>query len=327
MDFQHYYKEFLPGFRERFRERIAVKSPHFLYEPLSYVLQYAGKQLRPAILSASASVFGKTDSKFVFPAASCIEMIHNFTLIHDDIMDDDALRHGVATLHAKWDKNRAILAGDGLFAIALGELDHYREDSALYSAILPMILNAVIQVCEGQALDMEFESRNDVDTEAYLDMVTKKTARLLAVSGHVGALIGGANKAEAEIVEAILLETGILFQIQDDLLELTSDSDTMGKTLGSDLLRDKKTYPYLFAKQTLNPQQWEQFLEMCSEEKLSQDGIVPVRDFLKTHFIFDKIQEVIKLHYDNICSQILSLPREARDLYQTMLKFVLHREK
>lgn len=327
LDFQHFYREFIPGFRKDYSGRITAKAPYFLYEPLHYVLEHAGKQLRPAILAASADAFGNADPGFSFPAGACIEMIHNFTLIHDDIMDNDMLRHGAETLHAKWDKNRAILAGDGLFAIALSELDYYKNHTALYAKMLPLILNSVIRVCEGQALDMEFEQRNDVDTEAYLEMVTKKTAWLLAVSARIGAMIGGASDDDAEKVEEILLHIGILFQIQDDLLELTSNPETMGKTLGSDLVRGKKTYPYLYAKQELSPPEWEEFMDLCSEERLQKYGMKAVRDFLGSHFIFDKIQEVIKLYYDNICKQITGLPSEVQELYRTMLKFVMYRDK
>jgi geranylgeranyl diphosphate synthase, type II len=327
LEFRQFYQNYIPGFRKRYSGLIRAKAPHFLYDPLSYVLQYSGKQLRPAILAASAAAFSDSAADDAFPAAACIEMIHNFTLIHDDIMDNDMMRHGVKTLHAKWDRNRAILAGDGLFAIALAELDHYRNRPELYSKILPMILDAVIRVCEGQALDMEFEYREDVSTDDYLDMVRKKTAWLLAVSAKTGAVIGDADPGSTEQVESILLDTGILFQIQDDLLELTSNAETMGKTLGSDLVRGKKTYPYLFARQIMSPAQWEDFLELCSGKTIDQYGIEPARKHLERYFIFDKIGEVITLYHDRIQERILHLPAETQELYQSMLSFIMHRDK
>jgi geranylgeranyl diphosphate synthase type II len=327
VDFSNFYPDYTQWFRGKFSERISRSRPAYLYEPIAYVLRYSGKQLRPAILAASAQAFGNRDREYSFPAAACVEMIHNFTLIHDDIMDADLLRHGMKTVHAKWDVNHAILSGDALFALAIAEMNAYRGEADLYVRLLPLILDAVIRVCEGQALDMEFETRDEVNCDAYLEMVTDKTAYLLAVSGKLGVLIGGGGPEAAERVEELLLKTGVLFQIQDDLLELTSSNAQMGKSLGSDLVKRKKTYPSLFAKQALPAEVWQEFLERSSEAVIRAHGTGPARELLESYFIFDKIQDVIKLYYEDVMKLICSLPGETQELYRTMLAFILHRKK
>jgi geranylgeranyl diphosphate synthase, type II len=324
--FETYYSRYIPWFGEHLKDSVRRDTPSSLYEPVRYVLQHSGKQLRPAILSATAQVFGDTPKEKSLPASLCIEMIHNFTLIHDDIMDADILRHGQQTVHEKWDTNRAILAGDGLFAIALDMIRSFRSSPETYSAIMPLILDAVIRVCEGQAMDMEFEERDDVSVDEYIVMVTKKTAYLLAVAGRIGAFLGGATEAEQKIVENILLETGIMFQIQDDLLELTAGSAEMGKTLGSDLIKEKKTYPYLYAKQELSAEIWEEFLNMIREEVIEKKGIEPACRILEENFIFDKIQKMIKIRHDAIQDMIRELPVRTQQMFQSMLSFIMNRK-
>ncbi len=298
-----------------------------LYDPIQYVLDHPGKQIRPAFLAATAASLGNIPFERSFPAASCVEMVHNFTLVHDDIMDGDMLRHGMETVHAKWNENMAILSGDGLFAMALMQISAYAEDSELYAKIMPMILQAVSVVCEGQALDMEFETRENVELSEYLIMVEKKTAHLLAVSARVGAVIAGAEKKEELLVEKIIRELGIVFQIQDDLLELTSDSASMGKTLGSDLVKQKKTYPYLFAKQELGQNEWNNFLDGTSAKYIEEHGVYEARKILQDNFIFDRIRELITLRHVTIQELIKELPRGSQEMFYEMVEFIMNRKK
>ncbi|MDZ7797680.1 MAG: polyprenyl synthetase family protein [Candidatus Marinimicrobia bacterium] len=326
MEFERYYREYIPWFGRELRQRVRTSSPESLYAPVRYILEHSGKQLRPAVLSAIAYAFGGISRESSFPAASCVEMIHNFTLVHDDIMDADILRHGKETVHEKWDTNKAILSGDGLFVTALSELNAFRNDPELYSRLLPLTLNAVMRVCEGQAEDMEFEDRTEVSLDEYVNMVTHKTAYLLAVSARLGALIGGASEKEEKITEKLMLDLGVVFQIQDDLLELTSDTANMGKTLGSDLVKQKKTYPYLFAKRELSEDQWREFRGNIREENIIKYGISPARKLLEENFIFDKIYKIIKLYNDNIQEMIQDLPLRTQKMFRTMVSFIMHRE-
>ncbi|MCK4812370.1 MAG: polyprenyl synthetase family protein [Candidatus Marinimicrobia bacterium] len=325
MKFNTYYSDYIPWFDRKLKRSIQTPSPASLYAPIQYVLNHSGKQLRPSILSAVAEVFGNVSKKESFAAASSVEMMHNFTLIHDDIMDDDLLRHGKETVHKKWNKNKAILSGDGLFTIALSQLNYYTYNPKMYVRLIPKLLNAVIKVCEGQAEDMEFEQRNDVHLDEYLDMVTKKTAYLLAISGRLGAIIGGASEAEEKQVEAVLLQLGIVFQIQDDLLELTSNSENMGKTLGSDLIKQKKTYPYLYAKQELSEDTWQIFLELIQKDVILKHGIKPACELLKENFIFDRIHEVIKLRNETIQNMIKDLPARTQEMFYSIVLFIMNR--
>ena len=154
MNFKSFYNEYIPFFRKEYKNCVRNDAPKSLYEPIHYTLEHSGKQIRPAILAACALALNDVTIEKTFFAASCVEMIHNFTLIHDDIMDGDLLRHGMQTVHAKWDVNKAILSGDGLFAIALKQLDPYKNDAEFYASILPVLLDTVVKVCEGQAQDI-----------------------------------------------------------------------------------------------------------------------------------------------------------------------------
>ena len=326
VDFQSFYKEFIPVFNEEYRKSILNEKPFSLYDPIKYVLHNPGKQIRPAILGAIASSSNSIDHKELFPAAICIEMVHNFTLIHDDIMDNDLVRHGKQTVHSKWNMNKAILSGDGFFAMALKQLDHYASSPIIYSKISPIILEAVIIVCEGQAMDMEFEERNDVSLTEYIEMVEKKTAWLLAVSARIGAILADTAYKDQLLIEEIIKRLGVVFQIQDDLLELTSDTKTMGKSLGSDLVKQKKTYPYLYAKQELNGKKWTEFQKVISEDVIRESGIEPAREILRNNFIFDRINEVITLQHVDIKELINELPPEKRDVLNSIVNYILNRK-
>ena len=326
MDFKSFYIDFVHGFMKEYGSCIDNTLPTSLYDPIRYVLRHSGKQLRPAILAATAMNFNDISINEIYPAACCIEMIHNFTLIHDDIMDNDMLRHGEKTVHAKWGVNKAILSGDGLFAIALQQLDHYAKDPVLYSKLVPVVLDAVTIVCEGQANDMEFESRNDVELDEYLEMVEKKTAYLLSVSARIGAILADVDKKTEILCEKIIRELGIVFQIQDDLLELTSDADQMGKSLGSDLVKQKKTYPYLFAKKEMNAESWDKFLKYIHEEYIVKYGIGPAKGILENNFIFDRIREVITLRHESIQDMISRLPEGKRNMFYSLVEFVMNRK-
>ena len=325
-DFKTFYHEFISHFQKVYETCIHENTPISLYDPVHYVLKHQGKQIRPAILAATSLNFKDIPYNDIYPAACCIEMIHNFTLVHDDIMDNDLIRHGEMTVHEKWGVNEAILSGDGLFAMALQLLDHYSTSPALYAKILPVILNAVTKVCEGQAQDMEFEHRQDVSLTEYLEMVEKKTAYLLSVSAKIGAIIAEVEDDVVDLTEKIIRELGIVFQIQDDLLELTSDQTKMGKSLGSDLVKQKKTFPYLYAKENFDKSEWDNFLLKTNAKFIYQHGIDPARKILEKNFVFDRVAEVITLRHGTIQSMIDMLPEGKRDMFNTLVEFVMIRK-
>lgn len=212
-------------------------SPERLYEPISYLLSLGGKRIRPALVMASYRMYSDTYNKDVLLLAQAIELFHNFTLMHDDIIDKAALRRGQATVHKKWDKSTAILSGDLLQIMVYEKL-------ALISdhRILPMFNSMAIELCEGQMKDIQFEEMNVVENEAYLDMIRQKTAVLIGFALEAGALLGGSSESDAKKLYQLGIDVGLAFQLMDDFLDSFGSQAAVGKRIGGDILERKKTY-------------------------------------------------------------------------------------
>ncbi|MFZ0390288.1 MAG: polyprenyl synthetase family protein [Calditrichia bacterium] len=225
--------------QNRLQEDVKDEFPRTLKEPIYYFLETPGKKVRPLLTVLSCQAVGGNVSQ-ALPAAVGIELLHDFTLIHDDIMDRDDLRRGRLTIHRRWDEGTAILVGDALVGMAY--ISMLRTDSRHQSRVLPHFSQALIKVCEGQALDKEFENRSEVSVDDYLDMIGKKTAWLFKLSCQIGAVLGGGTSRQVEALQQFGHHLGIGFQIQDDLLDYVADETKLGKKVGSDLKMDKKTY-------------------------------------------------------------------------------------
>lgn len=210
-----------------------------LYQPISYLMSLGGKRLRPALALLACQAFGGNEED-ALSAALGIEVFHNFTLMHDDIMDNAPLRRGKETVHEKWNVNTAILSGDAML------VQSYQLMAKSPPALLPLVLErfsaTALEVCEGQQLDMEFEERMDVTIDEYLEMIRLKTSVLLAASLEIGALIGGASSEDASLVYKFGESLGIAFQLRDDYLDAFGEEDKVGKQIGGDILADKKTF-------------------------------------------------------------------------------------
>ncbi|MGQ9561393.1 MAG: polyprenyl synthetase family protein [Candidatus Oleimicrobiaceae bacterium] len=232
-----------------------AQEPRLLYEPVRYVLASGGKRIRPLLVMLSAEAVGG-DSREAAHVAAAVELLHTFTLVHDDIMDQDDTRRGQPTIHAKWDVGTAILAGDGLVALAYRAL--LSRPSPRLAEMARAFTEGIVEVCEGQALDKEFETRPTVTMDAYLAMIGKKTACLLATSCHLGALVGGGQEQEVTALRTYGRHLGVAFQIQDDLLDLLSPAAVSGKPRGSDLAQRKQSFPLVAAqsRMTAAQQQW-----------------------------------------------------------------------
>ncbi|SFE67203.1 polyprenyl synthetase family protein [Thermophagus xiamenensis] len=215
-----------------------MKRPEGLYDPVRYILSLGGKRLRPVLCLASASLFGEY-SAALMPALG-IEVFHNFTLLHDDIMDQSDVRRNHPTVHKKWDNNTAILSGDAMLIKA------YELISKSPVGVLPQVLEVfnktAIEVCEGQQFDMEFEKTSDVTEEGYLDMIRLKTAVLIGGSMKIGGILGGGSLRDCALLYKFGLDIGMAFQLQDDWLDVFGDQETFGKKIGSDILNNKKTF-------------------------------------------------------------------------------------
>ncbi|KAA3649502.1 MAG: polyprenyl synthetase family protein [Bacteroidetes bacterium] len=227
-------------------------SPKELYDPIKYILNLGGKRIRPALCLMSAELFGGDIKEALYGAIS-IEVFHNFTLVHDDIMDEAPMRRGQATVHEKWNRDIAILSGDVMFVKAYEFLA--KLDQKHLPAALKLFNQTAIQVCEGQQMDMNFETTKAVTLSEYIKMIELKTAVLLACSLKLGALIANASEQDASLIYQFGRNLGIAFQIQDDLLDAYGDPDKFGKRVGGDIISHKKTYLLLTALEKANNQQ------------------------------------------------------------------------
>ncbi|MFQ5636589.1 MAG: polyprenyl synthetase family protein [bacterium] len=223
----------------RIKSFLNTREPANLYEPIKYVLESGGKRIRPILLIFACEALGG-DAAASLDAALAVELLHNFTLVHDDIMDQDDTRRGLPTVHAKWDSDVALLAGDGLVSLAYKALLQTR--SPRVHEIAQIFTSGILDLCEGQALDSDFENRNGVSLDDYLRMISKKTARLLNICTKIGGIIGGGSKSQIHFLGEFGHNLGCAFQIQDDLLDIISDEQTLGKKSGSDINRKKQTY-------------------------------------------------------------------------------------
>lgn len=212
--------------------------PDSLYEPISYLTGLGGKRVRPLLCLLGSRCFGGNVAD-VIPAAVAVELFHNFTLMHDDIMDNADVRRGQPTVHSRWSPSQAILSGDVTLVLAYEELLKIPVDTR--EKVIHLFNRTAIEVCEGQQLDLDFEKRNDVSEEEYLYMIKLKTSVLLAASITMGAMIAGASKEQLELVYDYGLNIGLSFQLRDDLLDTFGD-ESFGKRIGGDILADKKTY-------------------------------------------------------------------------------------
>ena len=210
-----------------------------LYAPVSYGMQAGGKRLRPALVLMAAEAFGGSPEKALRPAVG-IEMFHNFTLLHDDVMDNSDLRRGRPTVHSKWDENTAILSGDTMLTLATKMVAEV--DDEILRPVLDTFNDQALRVYEGQRLDMDFEDKEEVGIDLYIEMIKAKTGALLGGAAKIGALIGGASKEDADRMYEFGLMLGVAFQIEDDYLDTFGNADTFGKPIGGDINNNKKTF-------------------------------------------------------------------------------------
>lgn len=233
----------LVPFQEQFERELDMyrnnlpKTP--LFEPISYILSLGGKRIRPTLVMLAGKAFGADDTRLI-PAAIAVEVFHNFSLVHDDIMDEAPLRRGAQTVHAKWNENTGILSGDAMLIEAYRLLANSDRDKL--GALMDLFNTTSMEVCEGQQLDMDFESTVSVSLASYIEMIRQKTAVLLGCSLKMGALLGGASELDAQGLYEFGKLAGIGFQIQDDYLDAFGDPSKFGKQLGGDIIANKKTY-------------------------------------------------------------------------------------
>ncbi|MBS7230224.1 polyprenyl synthetase family protein [Flavobacterium psychroterrae] len=237
------YQDFFINYLEN---QSISKEPKNLYEPIKYILGLGGKRMRPVLTLMASEVFD-TDYKVALPAAMAVEVFHNFSLVHDDIMDDAPLRRGQETVHEKWDLNTGILSGDAMLILAYQYFEQY--EPVIFRDLAKLFSKTALEVCEGQQWDVDFEKRNDVTIPEYLKMIEYKTAVLVAAAMKMGAIVAKTTKKEADLIYDFGLNLGLAFQLQDDFLDAFGDPKTFGKQVGGDIIVNKKTYLYLKARE------------------------------------------------------------------------------
>ena len=228
------------------------ENPANLYEPIKYIMSLGGKRIRPVMVLMATELFTEEVNK-ALDVALAIETFHNFTLVHDDIMDNAPLRRGQQTVHEKWGINNAILSGDVMMVESNKHLS--KVDISVLKPVLDTFNQTAQGVCEGQQLDMEFETRDDVSIEEYIEMIRLKTAVLLGGAMKLGAIVGGADKENAELLYQFGENLGVAFQLQDDILDVYGDPDKFGKQVGGDIISNKKTFLHLKAKALINAEE------------------------------------------------------------------------
>lgn len=252
------YQEFISDYLQ---SQYKIKDPKNLYEPIRYILELGGKRMRPVLTLMSAEVFD-ADYKKALPAALAVEVFHNFSLIHDDIMDDAPLRRGNETVHEKWNINTGILSGDAMLILAYQYFEKY--ESNIFKELAKLFSKTALEVCEGQQYDVDFETRDDVTIAEYLKMIQYKTAVLVAAAMKMGAIIAETSEENADLIYDFGLNLGLAFQLQDDYLDAFGDPETFGKQVGGDIIENKKTYLYLKAIEFASQEEKKQLMHLFS---------------------------------------------------------------
>jgi geranylgeranyl diphosphate synthase type II len=310
-----------------FESRAAASSlfptePATLYEPLRYFLRLGGKRVRPVLCLMGAELFD-TVTDDAWHAANAIELFHNFTLIHDDIMDKAPLRRGRSTVHEKWNLPTAILSGDALCIYAYGELARMK---APLQPLLSLFNRTAIEVCEGQQLDMDFEKRDDVMEEEYIRMIALKTSVLLACSLKMGALLGGATEGAGDKLYEFGKALGVAFQLQDDYLDAFGAPEKLGKQAGGDILADKKTFLHIAARNSANESQRAE-LNRCASLPADEKVGATLRVFAATGA--DKsCRDAVALYSSRAfdCLDALPVLSKRKEPLKALATYLLHRD-
>ena len=271
-------------------------NPRALYEPIAYTMYQGGKRLRPLLTLLACDLFGGDTEKALYPALA-VEVFHNFTLVHDDIMDKAPLRRGKETVYKKWNSDIAILSGDTMFALAYQYT--LKTDTALIPGILQVFSKAAIEVCEGQQMDMEFETDSKVTLSDYLDMIRLKTAVLLGASLEIGALAAQAEPKEVKAIYDFGIALGMAFQLKDDLLDVYGNQDDFGKVSGGDIAANKKTFLVLKALEIATKTDHDRLTELydCKNPIAEAEKIVEVKAIFEKLEIKQAVETAMEAYY------------------------------
>jgi len=323
MNLSKAYQEALESALEDFYQD---KSPQNLYKPIQYLMDLGGKRIRPFLTLMTGEAYG-VSAKDAMGGAMAVEVFHNFTLMHDDIMDKARLRRGRTTVHEKWDVNTAILSGDAMLIKAYQFLETYPND--IFKQLTSLLSKTAIEVCEGQQYDMDFETRPNTSEEEYIEMIRLKTAVLVGCALQIGAIIGGASEEDQQAIYDFGIQLGLAFQLQDDYLDTFGDQDTFGKKIGGDILEDKKTILYHLALKTANESQRETLqsllggnIQMDEEEKICK-----VKALFEATEIDSDCRDLIQhhSHLADIELEKLTISEYQKSRFKDLKDWLMHR--
>lgn len=295
-------KELSTLIHQKLRELEFPEKPFSLYDPVRYTLSLGGKGIRPYFTLIGCGLSGG-DPEEAIHAGLAIELLHNFTLLHDDIMDAADTRRGKQSVFKKWDASTAILSGDAMYAWAFEQLQYYGNSPGYskkqYALIMDIFLESARRVCEGQAYDLEFEDLTKVSMDDYLEMIKGKTAALISGSFKIGGAVADADTKELHNLKVIGTEIGIAFQIQDDLLDVIADPEKFGKKRGGDISEGKKTYLSILSLETGDEEQINTLQSVLQQSNVQKEDVEKVIEIYSSLGIIEKTKARIKYHYDN----------------------------
>ena len=291
------------------------KEPNNLYEPIRYILSLGGKRLRPVLTLMATEVFD-VDCQKALAAATAVEVFHNFSLIHDDIMDDAPLRRGNETVHEKWNINTGILSGDAMLILAYQYFEAY--EPKIFQELAKLFSKTALEVCEGQQYDVDFETRDDVTIPEYLKMIEYKTAVLVAAAMKMGAIVAETTEENKNLIYDFGLNLGLAFQLQDDYLDAFGNPETFGKQVGGDIIENKKTYLYLKAMEFASVNEKKQLLHLFSFQSsdntdkinlvkgiFNQTGASAATQKAIENYTFKALETLVKMNIGNDKKAIL----------------------
>lgn len=323
MNFDQRYVEYKSLVDTYLRDLVRDAHPRSLYQPIRYVLSGGGKRVRSVLVLLACEAVGGTKEQAIH-ASAAMECLHNFTLVHDDIMDNASSRRGRATVHTKWDSNVAILVGDELLALAFRTL--LRTQSDRIHDITKVFTEGVVEVCEGQAYDKDFETKKNVSLDDYLLMIKKKTGKLISVSTELGALVGGGTDEHIQALRGYGERVGRAFQIQDDCLDIMADERELGKTVGSDLQEGKRTFLFLEALRKAKGKDKQLLLSVSKNGSLSRRKLQEFRRIFRETGALDSAHAWITRDLSEAKRELEYLPRSpAREMLDWFTDMLLHR--
>ncbi|SFG44171.1 polyprenyl synthetase family protein [Prevotella sp. KH2C16] len=303
------------------------RKPESLYEPVRYVLSMGGKRIRPVLMLLAYNLF-KDDPETILSSACALETYHNYTLLHDDLMDNAPMRRGHETVHMKWNANTAILSGDSMLVLAYQRMSACRPDKL--KAVIDCFTETALEIGEGQQYDMDFESRTDVREEEYIEMIRLKTSVLLACALKIGAILADAPEADAENLYRFGEQIGLAFQLQDDYLDVYGDPAVFGKAIGGDILCNKKTYMLINAFNHSDAAQHEELGRWLSAKDFdAREKIAAVTHLYDEMGIDELARDKIRFYFEQSKKFLdaVNLPAERKKQLADYAAQMMHREK